>query len=127
MAKKIFTLKGKTIEELQKLSLEEFSKLLPSRQKRSLLRGLTESQKKFVTKIRKSQKPARTHCRDIIIIPEMVGKKIMIHSGKEWKSIDIQAEMLGHRLGEFVMTRGRVAHSSPGLGATKSSKFTALK
>lgn len=127
MARKIFTLKGKTIEELQKLSVEEFSKLLPSRQRRSLIRGLSDSQKKFILKIRKTEKPVRTHCRDLVIVPEMVGRKIMIHSGKEWKSIDIQPEMLGHRLGEFVMTRGKVSHSSPGLGATKSSKFTALK
>ncbi len=62
-----------------------------------------------------------------MIIPEMIGKKVMIHSGKEWKSVDITAEMVSYRLGDFCLTRTRVQHSSPGLGATKSSKFTALK
>lgn len=127
MARKVFTYRGKTIEELRKMSMEEFAKILPARQKRSLLRGLTENQKKFLEKVRKSEKPVRTHCRAMIIIPEMVGKKIMVHRGNEWKQIDIVAEMIGLRLGDFALTRQRVQHSSPGLGATKSSKFTALK
>ena len=127
MARKIFTLRGKTLEELQKMSLEEFAKTLPARQKRSLLRGLTEKQKKFLIRLRKSEKPLKTHCRSMVIIPEMVGRRIMVHRGNEWKVLDIKAEMLGYRLGDFVLTRQRVQHSSPGLGATKSSKFTALK
>ena len=57
----------------------------------------------------------------------MVDKRIMVHSGQEWKAVDINIEMIGYRLGDFVLTRKRVQHSSPGLGATKSSKFTALK
>ena len=127
MARKIFTYKGKTIEELQAMSMEEFIKLLPTRQKRTLTRGLTEKQKKFLIKLKKAEKPVRTDCRNMLIIPEMVGKRIMVHSGQEWKAVDINAEMIGYRLGDFALTRKRVQHSSPGLGATKSSKFTALK
>ena len=124
---KIFTYKGKTIEELQQLSLEEFAKLIPSRQRRSLVKGFSDKQKKFLEKLRTAQKPPRTHCRDIIIVPEMVGKIIMVHNGKEWIRLDVTAEMLTHRLGEFALTRKRVMHSAPGVGATKSSKFLPLK
>ena len=127
MARKIFTYKGKTLEELQKMPLEDFAKLLPSRQRRSLKRGLTNQEKKLLERMRKKQKPVKTHVRDMIIIPEMVGKKILIHSGKEWITIELKAEMLGHRLGEFAPTRKRVLHSAPGVGATRSSKFLPLK
>ncbi len=124
---KIITYKGKTIEELQQMSLEEFAKLVPSRQRRSLRKGFSEKQKKFLEKLKKSEKPPRTQCRDLIIIPEMVGKTLMVHNGKEWVRVDLTTEMLGHRLGEFALTRKRIMHSAPGVGATKSSKFLPLK
>ena len=110
-----------------KLSLENFAKLLPSRQRRSLMRGLTDQEKKLLERLRKGKKLVRTHVRDMIILPEMVGKKILIHNGKEWITMDIKEEMLGHRLGEFALTRKRVGHSAPGVGATRSSKFMPLK
>ena len=127
MVKKIFRFKGKTEEELKAMSLEEFAKLLPAREKRSLKRGLTVPQKKFLEKMRISQKPAKTQSRAMIVIPEMIGKKVMIHSGKEWVSIEINSEMLGHRLGEFALTRRVVSHSAPGIGATKSSSSLSVK
>jgi len=124
---RIFTLKGKTAEELAKVNLEDFAKMLPSRQRRTLLRGFSPKQKKFLEKIRASTKPVRTHLREVVIIPEMVGKRVLLYNGKEWITLDVRADMLGHRLGEFAMTRKRVMHSSPGVGATKSSKFLPLK
>lgn len=125
---KIFTYRGKTAEELQKLSLEEFAKLVPSRQRRSLLRGLTETQKKVFRKFRKSHdRFIKTHARDMIIVPEMIGLKFGVHNGKEWVTVEIKPEMIGHRLGEFALTRRRVMHSAPGVGATKSSKYIPLK
>lgn len=124
---KIFMYKGRSIEELQRLSLEEFARLLPSRQRRALLRGFNEKQKKLLEKLRTTQKPVRTHIREIVIIPEMAGKRILMYNGKEWLTVDIRPEMVGHRLGEFALTRKRVMHSAPGVGATKSSKFLPLK
>jgi small subunit ribosomal protein S19 len=124
---KIITYRGKTLEELQAMSLEEFAKVVPSRQRRSLIKGFSEKQKKFLEKLKKSDKPPRTQCRDLIIIPEMIGKTIMIHNGKEWIRVDLITDMLGHRLGEFALTRKRIMHSAPGVGATKSSKFLPLK
>jgi len=124
---KIFTFKGKTIEELQKMSLEDFSKLLPSRQRRALLRGFSDEEKKFLERLRKSSKPVRTHLRETVIIPEMVFKKVLVHNGNNWLGVDIKPEMVGHRLGEFALTRKKVLHSAPGVGATKASKFMPLK
>jgi len=124
---KVFSYKGKSIEEIQKMSLEDFAKLLPSRQRRSLKRGLTPLEKKVLENIRISKKPVRTHAREMIILPEMVGKKMAVYSGKEWIPMDITADMMGHRLGEFAQTRKKVMHSSPGVGATRSSKFLPLK
>jgi small subunit ribosomal protein S19 len=129
MAKK-FTYRGKLIEELQALNLEEFAKLLPARQRRNLKRGLTTSEKKLLEKIRHSKgkdKFIRTHVRDLIVLPEMVGAKIGIHNGHEYKPVIIEEAMIGHYLGEFSMTRGKVKHSAPGIGATRSSKFVAQK
>src|SRR3989344_7694344 len=126
---KIFTFKGKTLEEMQKLSIEEFSKLLPSRQRRSLKRGLTKEEKKLIDRIREAAagKAIKTHVREAIILPEMVGKRVLVHNGKEWIAVDVKPEMMGHRFGEFALTRKKVQHSSPGVGATRGSKFLPLK
>ena len=124
---KIFTLKGRTIEDLQKMNLEEFAKILPARQRRTLLRGLSNKHKKLLDKLRKSDKPVRTHIRTMIILPEMVDKKVMVHNGKDWIQVIIRPEMVGRRLGEFTLTRKRVVHSAPGVGATRSSKFMPFK
>jgi len=123
-----FTFHGKSIEEIKEMNLEEFSLLLKSRQRRTLKRGLPEKQKKLLEKIRKNPKKFhRTRSREMLVLPEMVGVKIGVHNGKEYVTLDIKPEMLGYRLGEFVMSRKPVKHSSPGFGATRSSKFVPLK
>ena len=125
---RIFKYKGKTLEELKKLSLEEFSKLLSSRERRSLLRGLTERQKKLLEQIRNDPKKFyKTHERDMIILPEMIDVKFGIYNGKEYMPVTVSPEMLGHRLGEFALTRQRTLHSAPGVGATRGSKHIPLK
>lgn len=127
MARK-FTYKGYSLEELQNMSLEEFAKIAPSRVRRKLLRGFTEEEKTFLKKLRKgTKKIVRTHCKDMVILPEMVGKLVGIHNGKEFVVIEIEPEMIGHRLGEFAMTTKIVKHSSPGVGATRSTLHTAVK
>ena len=123
-----FDFRGKTIEEIQKMSLEDFSLLLKSRQRRSMKRGLSDVQKKLLENIRKN--PGKYHKikeREMLILPEMVGTKIGVYSGKEYVALEIKPEMLGHRIGEFVITRKKVSHSAPGFGATRSSKFVPLK
>lgn len=122
-----FTYRGKSLDDLKKLSLEEFAKLVPARQRRTILRGFSEDHKKLIQKVRIKDPNIRTHLRDMIILPEMVGMKISIHSGKEFTPVEISPEMMGHYFGEFVMTRKKVAHGAAGIGATRSSKFIPLK
>lgn len=123
-----FIYKGKSIEELQKMSQDELRKLLPARIRRSLRRGPTERQKKLLDRIRRNPKKFhKTHVRDMVILPEMVGIKIGIHNGKEFVPLEIKQEMIGHRISEFVLTRKPVRHSAPGFGATRSSKYIPLK
>ncbi|MDK2892407.1 30S ribosomal protein S19 [Methanohalophilus sp.] len=119
--------RGKTIDQLRELSIEEFSELLPARQRRTIKRGLTDGQKLILQKLRDGKEIVRTHNRAMIIFPEMVGKNIEVYNGKEFVKIDIQPEMVGHRFGEFAPTRSRVSHGSAGVGATRSSKFVPLK
>ena len=117
--------RGKTIEELKQMSLKEFAELIPSRERRSLLR-LDEKHKKFLEDVRKKtsrNKKIKTHLRDMVIIPEFVGLTIGVHNGKDFVNVEITENMLGHRLGEFADTRKRVNHSDPGVGATRSSAF----
>jgi len=128
MAQQIFY-KGKTIEELGKLDVREFAKYLPSRKKRSLLRQFNDIEK-FIQQNKKKieeKKKIRVHARDLIIVPQMVGWTIFVHSGKEFVPVGITMEMLGHRLGEFVATRKKVEHSAPGIGATRSSAALSVK
>ena len=127
MVKKEFTYRGRTLEELQRMSIDEYMKIVPSRIRRTMKRGFTEQQKKLLQKLRKGEKNIETHCRDMVVLPEMVNQTIKIHSGKEFIPILIQPDMVGHVLGEFVMTRRRVEHSAPGIGATKSSSSMSLK
>lgn len=130
MVKK-FTFRGYELEELQKMPRDEFLKLLPSRQRRSLTRGLSQRQKKLMMKIKRvkdgEQLRLKTHCRDTVITPEMVGISIEVHSGKEFVKFEITSEMIGHYLSEFALTRKRVKHGSPGMGATRSSLYIPLK
>lgn len=127
MAKKEFHYRGKTLDELQQLSLNELSELFTSYARRKMKRGLTETEKTLLKNIRTSSKPVKTHCRTMIILPEMVNKTIKVYNGKAFEDIMIQPEMIGHRLGEFSLTRKRVAHSSPGVGATRSSSNVSVK
>lgn len=126
MAKKEFTYRGKKLEELKKMSIKELAGYFPARQRRTLLRGLNERQKKLINDMKK-EKDVKTHCRNMIILPEMVGKLVKVHNGKSFVAVRIEQEMIGHCLGEFALTRGKVAHSAPGIGATRSSASMSVR
>lgn len=124
--KEEFTYRGLKAEELKKLNMDELMELLPSRQRRRLKRGLTKDHRRLLSKV-KDRDVVRTHLRDMIVLPEMVGKTIEIYNGKTFNRVEIIPEMVGHYLGEYSLTRGRVSHGSAGVGATRSSKFVPLK
>jgi len=127
MAKKEFTYRGKTLDELKAMTVNEIAKLLPSRSRRSLMRGIKDGHKVVLKKVKANDPNLKTHCRDMLILPVMVGATIKIHNGKEFVQVLIQPEMIGHFLGEFATSTKSVAHNAPGIGATKSSSSLSVK
>ena len=126
--KKEFTYRGLTMEKLQELDFGQFIQMLPARQRRSFKRGLSREQAKLINDSKQSpEKVIRTHRREMIIIPQFVGRKFAIHDGRNFVDIDILPEMIGLYFGELAPTRTSPTHTGPGVGATKSSKFMPLK
>ncbi len=121
-----FRFRGHTLQELQKMNMDEFAELLDARKRRTIKRGLTDRQQKLLKKIRENDH-VKTHDRDMVVVPEMVGKTIGVYNGEEFVDVEIEPEMIGHYLGEFTYNREEVEHSAPGLGATRSSKYIPLK
>ena len=131
-----FQYKGHSFDELKKMDMKEFMKIIPARPRRSLKRGLTDQQKIFLKKVKaakaeleggKEPKMVKTHCRDMPVLPVMVGLTLGIHDGKEFVRVEVRPEMLGHYLGEFTYNRKRVSHQAPGVGATRGSAFISVK
>ncbi len=130
MAERI-AFRGKTAQEAQEIKPEEYIGLVKSRQRRAMKRqGLVYKrliQKVEMHKKKGITKPIRTHVREAVILPSWIGMRFDVHNGKEFQILEINAGMLGHRLGEFAFTTKRVQHSAPGIRATKGSKFLAVK
>ncbi|AAY79985.1 30S ribosomal protein S19 [Sulfolobus acidocaldarius] len=130
---KKFRYRGKSLEDLLNMPMDEFIKLLPSRQRRSLKRGFSDKQRRLLEKIRKisregkQNKVIKTHVRNMVILPEMVGLRFAVYNGKEFVEFQVVPEMIGRYLGEYSITTKKVEHGEPGLKATKSSLFLAMK
>ena len=127
-----FRYRGHTLEQLNSMSTETMLQLLPSRARRSLNRGVSEEKRKLLEDARavregKTQGEIRTHARDMIVLPSMVGLKISVHNGREFVPLQIKPEMVGRYLGEFVITNKKVVHGTPGIGASRSSLYVPLK
>jgi small subunit ribosomal protein S19 len=131
---KEFLYRGIPKEELDSLSLEKLFLLFNSRQRRSLTRGITDGKRKLIEEIKaakagKLKNPIKTHVRDLIVLPYMVGVTVNVNtfSGKEFQPITITTEMIGHYLGEYAITNKKVSHGAPGVGASRSSLYVPLK
>jgi len=131
-----FSYRGIDLDQLLDLSTEELMKLLPCRVRRKFNRGLKRKPMALIKRLRKAkketpalEKPAvvKTHLRDMIIVPEMIGSVIGVYQGKTFNQVEIKPEMIGHYLGEFSITYKPVKHGRPGIGATHSSRFIPLK
>jgi small subunit ribosomal protein S19 len=127
--KKAFQLKGKNIEELKKIDLREFAKLIKSRERRTILRNFASMERTVQDWLKKSEKnkQIKTHLRDMVVVPQLVGLDIFVYNGKEYVKVSITGETIGHRLGEFALSKKVVKHGAPGLGATKSSASASVK
>lgn len=119
MAKKEFTYKGKTVEDLKTLSHKEFALLTNARARRSIMRGFNDREKKLLKDVKANKRNIETHSRDMIIMPEMIGATIKVYTGKSFEPVLIEPEMIGQYLGAFALSRKKVGHSSPGVGGTQ--------
>jgi len=129
---KEFTYRGLSQKELEELPLDKMLKLFPSRARRSLTRGINDGKRKLIEEMKAAKagtlkNPINTHLRDVLILPAMVGVTLNVFSGKEFKPVTITTEMIGHYLGEYVITNKRVSHGAPGVGASRSSLYVPLK
>ncbi|MGY5142671.1 MAG: 30S ribosomal protein S19 [Nitrosopumilus sp.] len=129
---KEFEYRGIPKEELEAMSIEKLFQLFNARQRRSLTRGINDGKRKLIEEIKgakagKVTTPIKTHLRDLIILPYMVGVTVNVFSGKEFRPVAIRTEMIGHYLGEYVITNKKVSHGAPGVGASRSSLYVPLK
>lgn len=129
---KEFRYRGYTIEQLNSMSTEAILQLLPSRARRSLNRGISEDKRKLLEDIRaqregKLEAQIKTHARDMIILPVMVGATVSVYTGREFIPLEVKPDMIGHYLGEYVITNKKVVHGTPGIGASRSSLYVPLK
>lgn len=127
--KKEFTYRGMKIEELQKLDVREFAKYVDSRQRRTILRNF-QAIEDFLNRYKPKSdqgKKVKTHKRDLVVVPGMIGMNIQVYNGHNFVPVLITGEMLGHKLGEFSPTRAKIKHGSAGVGATKGSKHKSKK
>jgi small subunit ribosomal protein S19 len=125
-----FLYRGHTVDELRSMSMDDFIRLLPARMRRSLQRGLSSGQRTLLEKLRATPpeaKPVKTHARDLIILPEMMGRTLLVYNGIEFVPVEINEKMVGHYLGEFAITNRPVRHGRPGIGASRSSMYIPLK
>ena len=57
------------------------------------------------------RKPIKTWSRRSVIVPEMIGLNIAVHNGREFVPLFISEAMVGHKLGEFALTRTFRGHA----------------
>ncbi len=123
--------RGKLPSELAGLTDQQYLLMVKSRQRRSIKRAGLEY-KRLIEKVQRykaagKDKPVRTQTREAVILPSWIGMMFEIYNGKEFQKVQITANMLGHRLGEFAYTTKSVVHSAPGIKATRGSKFIGEK
>eukprot|EP01025_Chloroclados_australasicus_P035297 TRINITY_DN3598_c0_g1_i1.p3 TRINITY_DN3598_c0_g1~~TRINITY_DN3598_c0_g1_i1.p3 ORF type:complete len:147 (+),score=16.73 TRINITY_DN3598_c0_g1_i1:109-549(+) len=134
---KKFTYRGVDLEQLLEMSLDDLLDLFRARVRRKFLRRSNKRKHNtLITKIRKAKKnapqgekpePVKTHLRDMIILPEMIGSQVGVYNGKVYNLVEIKPEMIGHYFGEFSITYKPTMHGRPGIGASTSSRFIPLK
>jgi small subunit ribosomal protein S19 len=122
-----FTYRGYRMDELKVMGMSELLPLMPARARRKISRGFNRGEETLLAKIRGGDEKVRTHVRDMIVMPEMIGRSIEIYNGKEFVKVEFQPESVFHYLGEFALTRKKVTHGSAGIGATRGSKYVPLK
>ena len=114
--------RGCGLEKLKEMSIEDLANLFKSKIRRKIKRGFSDEEKKLIEKINSGKRKLKTHCRDMVVLPSMVGKRIEVYNGKAFTPINIIEEMIGYRLGEFAPTRKIGVKHGGKQDATKKGK-----
>ena len=75
-----FTYRGYKIDELKAMGISELLPLMPARARRKVVRGFSRGDETLLAKVRDGDEKIRTHLREMIVMPEMVGKSIEIYN-----------------------------------------------
>lgn len=96
---KTFSYRGVDLDQLVKVSQAELKRLFPARLRRKLNRGLKRKPQTLLRKLRRAKKEAppnekpaivKTHLRNMIILPEMVGAIIGVYNGRVFNQVEVK-------------------------------------
>ena len=130
-----YSYRGVDLDKLLDLSNQELMEHFKARQRRKFSRGIKRKPITLLKKLRKAKKetaygekpvPVKTHLRNMVIVPEMIGSMVGVYNGKQFINVEIKPDMVGQYLAEFAITYKPIAHGRAGLGATKS-RFIPLR
>ena len=130
------TYRGIEVDNLLDVSHEKLAQLVHCRARRRFYRGLTDKPKKLIGKLKKAKKNlavgekpkvVKTHLRNMVVVPEMLGNIVGVYNGKMFNAVEVRGEMMGHYLAEFSITYKPVMHGRPGVGGAGAARFIPLK
>merc|ERR1711953_1508893 len=129
---KKYSYRGIDLDKLLDFSNQDLMELFRARQRRKFSRGIKRAPITLLKKLRKAkretaygEKPeaVKTHLRNMVIVPEMIGSVVGVYNGKQYINVEIKPEMIGHYLAEFSITYKPISHGGKGGG----SKFVPFK
>merc|ERR1712099_181210 len=95
------------------------------RMRRKFSRGIKRKPIALLKKLRKAKRetaygekpePVKTHLRNMVIVPEMIGSVVGVYNGKQFINVEVKPDMIGHYLAEFSITYKPIKHGRGGAG-----------
>eukprot|EP00403_Amphidinium_massartii_P014573 CAMPEP_0178409050 /NCGR_PEP_ID=MMETSP0689_2-20121128/20259_1 /TAXON_ID=160604 /ORGANISM="Amphidinium massartii, Strain CS-259" /LENGTH=142 /DNA_ID=CAMNT_0020030173 /DNA_START=75 /DNA_END=503 /DNA_ORIENTATION=+ len=129
-----YSYRGVDLDKLLDMSNQDLMELFRARQRRKFSRGIKRKPIALLKKLRKAKRetaygekpePVKTHLRNMVIVPEMIGSVVAVYNGKQYIQVEVKPEMIGHYLAEFSITYKPIKHGRAGQLA--NSKFIPLK
>merc|ERR1712107_870273 len=130
---KKYSYRGVDLDKLLDLSNQDLMDLFRARQRRKFSRGIKRQPITLLKKLRKAKRetaygekpePVKTHLRNMVIVPEMIGSVVAVYQGKQFINVEVKPGMIGHYLADFSITYKPVRHGGCRKGGTK---FAPLK
>merc|ERR1712060_47005 len=132
---KKYSYRGIDLDKLLDMSNQDLMELFRARQRRKFSRGIGRKTTTLLKKLRKAKRetaygekpvPCKTHLRNMVMVPEMIGSVVGVYNGKQYLNVEVKPEMVGHYCGEFSITKKPIKHGRAGMGSTKSASFSPL-